>query len=179
MCLSGIIGKLGSNHIWRYFWFLHWQKLHLQLLATLLNFFFFMVCKLCKSGVQIIHYILKMLRYTNIVYIGRYLVLTYIEIFISTVCCSFSYICWPVNCMSWVSKFNNFFLICTETEAKFIFEGLYIVLYGNFICDFPILFSLFFIWSVNCLRDFFNHFVSQSILWVGSLDHRTYLGDVQ
>ena len=46
------------------------------------------------------YYILKMSRYTNIVHIGRYLVLTDIERFISTVCCFFSYICWSVNCMS-------------------------------------------------------------------------------
>ena len=43
------------------------------------------------------------------VYFGRYLVLTYIERFISAVCCFFSYICWSVNYMSWVSKFNIFF----------------------------------------------------------------------
>ena len=54
------------------------------------------------------YYILKMSTYTNIVYIGRYLALTYIERFISTICCFFTYICWPVNCMSWVSKFNIF-----------------------------------------------------------------------
>ena len=87
------------------------------------------------------YYILKMSRYTNIVYIGRYLVLTYIERFISTACCFFSYICWSAKCMSWVSKFNNFFLTCTETEARFIFEGFNIVLYGKFISDSSILFS--------------------------------------
>ena len=91
------------------------------------------------------YYILKMSRYTNIVYIGRYLVLTYIERFISTVCCFFSYICWSVNCMSWVSKFNNFFLTCTETEARFIFEGFNIVLYRKFISDSLILFCFFYL----------------------------------
>ena len=70
------------------------------------------------------YYILKMSRYTNIVYIGRYLVLTYIKRFISTVCCFFSYICWSVNCMIWVSKFNNFFLTCREPEARFILWAL-------------------------------------------------------
>ena len=55
------------------------------------------------------YYILKMSRYTYIVYIGKYLVLTYIERFISTVCCFFTYICWSINCISWVSKFNIFF----------------------------------------------------------------------
>ena len=74
------------------------------------------------------YYILKMSRYTNNVYIGRYLVLTYIERFFSTVCCFFCYICWSVNCMSWVSKLNNFFLTYTETEARFIFEGFDIAL---------------------------------------------------
>ena len=49
MHFSDIIGKLGSNHISRYFWFLHWQKLYLQGLAALL-IFFLLVCKLCKSG---------------------------------------------------------------------------------------------------------------------------------
>ena len=55
----------------------------------------------------------------------------------------FSYICWSVNCMSWVSKLNNFFLTCRETEARFIFEGFNIFLYGKFISDSPIRFLLF------------------------------------
>ena len=63
-----------------------------------------------------------MWRYTNIVYIRSCLVLTYIEIFFSIVCCFFSHICWSVNCISWASKFRNFFLNCSETEARFIFE---------------------------------------------------------
>ena len=142
MHFSDIIGNLGSNNIWRYFWFLLWQKLYFQSLATLLNFFL-LVCKLCKSDLQIIHYILKVLRYTNVVYIGRYLVLTYKERFISTVCCIFSYIFWSVNCMSWVNKFNKFFLTRTETEARFIFEGFNIALYGKLISDSSILFLLF------------------------------------
>ena len=87
---------------------MHWQKLRLQPLATLLNFFL-LVCKLCKFGLWITHYILKMSKYTNIVYIGRYLVLTYIEIFISTVCYIFSLICWSVNCMGWVVNSTIFF----------------------------------------------------------------------
>ena len=149
-------GKLENNHIWRYFLFLHWQKLHLQPLATLLNLFL-LVCKLCKSG----HYILKISRYTNIAYTGRYLVLTYIERFVSTICCFFSYICWSVNCMNWVSKFNNFFLTCRETDARFIFEGFNIVLYGKVHFWLSDTFFAFFIWSVNCSRDFFSHFVSQ------------------
>ena len=31
--------------------------------------------------------------------------------------------CWSVNYMSWVIKFHNFFLTCSETEARCIFEG--------------------------------------------------------
>ena len=109
--------------------------------TTSYSFEFFLL--VCKSGLQIVHYILRMSRYTNIVYIGRYLVLTYIERFISTVCCFFNFICWSVNSMSRVSKFNNFFLTFTETEARFIFEGLNIVLYGKFISDSLILYLLF------------------------------------
>ena len=61
---------------------------------------------------------MKLSRYTHTVYVERYLVLTYIEKIFSTVCCFFSYICWSVDCMSWVSKF------ITETEARFLFQGL-------------------------------------------------------
>ena len=38
-----------------------------------------------KSGLKIMHYILKVSRFTNIVYIGKYLVLTYTERLFSTV----------------------------------------------------------------------------------------------
>ena len=85
----------------------------------------------------------------------------YSKIFFSSLL-FFSYICWSVNCMSWMSKFHNFFLTCTETEARFIFEG--------FKCcplwEFHFHFLTFFIWSVNCSRDFFSHFVGQYIVWV-------------
>ena len=64
--------------------------------------------------------------------------------FISTICCFFSYIYWSVNCMSWVSKFKKIFLTCTESEARFIFEGFNIFLYGKFVSDSPILFLFFF-----------------------------------
>ena len=114
------------------------------------------------------YYILKMSRYTNIVYIGRYLVLTYIERFISTVCCFFSYICWSVNCMSWVSKFNNFFLTCTETEARFIFEGFNIVLYGKFISDSLQYFFSFFDLVCKLFKGLFQSFCQSvnCMIWV-------------
>ena len=76
------------------------------------------------------------------VYIRWYLVLTYMERLLSTVCWLFSHICLSVNCISWVSKFNNFFLTCLETEARFIFEG-FIVLYGKLISKSSIFFLLF------------------------------------
>ena len=157
LCIFQTIRKLWSNHIWRQFWFLRCQKLHLQ--PLLLNFSR-LVSKLWKIW-SINYYILKMPRHTNIVYIEKDLVLTYIERFISTVFnCFFGYICWLVNCMSWVSKFNNFFLTFTETEAKFIFEGFNIALYGKFISDSPIFFLFFYLvcklfkglcQSVNCM----------------------------
>ena len=117
------------------------------------------------------YYILKMSRYTNIVYIGRYLVLTYIERFSSTVCCFFSYIYWSANYMSWVSKFNNFFLTCTETETRFIFEGFNIVPYGKFISDSPILFC--FIYLVCKLFKGLFQSLCQSVnfmIWVLSIN---------
>ena len=119
------------------FWFLPWQKLHLQPLPTLLNVFL-PVCKF-------IHSILKMSTYTNMVYIGRYLVLTYIEEFISTVCCFFSYICWSVNCMSWVSKLSNCFQTCRETEARFIFEILILSFMESSFLTPPYIFCFFYL----------------------------------
>ena len=96
------------------------------------------------------YYILKMSRYTNIVYIGRYLALTYIERFISTICYFFSHICWSVNCMNWVSKFKKFFLTCMETGTRFIFEGFNTVLYEKFISDSPIFFLFFYLVCKLC-----------------------------
>ena len=98
------------------------------------------------------YYILKMSRYTKIVYIRRYLALalTYIERFISAICLFFSYICWSVKWMSWVSILKKFFLSCTENEAIFISEGFNIVLYGKFISDPPILFCFFYLVCKLC-----------------------------
>ena len=63
--------------------------------------------------------------------------------------------------------------------GRFIFEGFkYCPLWKvNF--QLSNTFLAFFIWSVNCSRDFFSHFVSQQMVWVESLNHVTYLGDVQ
>ena len=47
-------------------------------------------------------------RYSNIVYIGRCLVLTHIERFYSTVCFLFSYISWSVSEHISVFKYNQF-----------------------------------------------------------------------
>ena len=94
------------------------------------------------------------------------------------VCFLFSHICWSVHCMSWVSKFYNFFRTCSETEARFIFERFkYCPLWKvNF--QLSGIFLALFSWSVNCSRDFFSHFFSQSIVWVESLNRVTYLRDV-
>ena len=107
---------------------------------------------------------------TNILYIGRYLALTYRESFFFNSLLIFSYISLSVNCMSWVSKFHNFFLTCSETEARFIFEIFkYCPFWKN---SFHIsgTFLAFFNCSVNCSRDLFSHFVSQQIVWVESLN---------
>ena len=83
------------------------------------------------------HYILEVPRYTNIVYIGVCLVLTYIDRLVSTVCYFLSYFCWSVNCMSQVSKFHKVFPTGSETLYLRTFS---IVIYGKFIFIFPVLF---------------------------------------
>ena len=68
----------------------------------------------------------------------------YIKIYLNSLLL-FNYICRWVNCMSLFSKFNYFFLTCTETEARFIFEGFNIGLYGKFISDSPYCFWFFYL----------------------------------
>ena len=73
----------------------------------------------------------------------------------STVSYFLSHFYWSVNYMSQVSKFHNFFLTCSKTEARCTFERFqYCLLWkvqfqlsSNF-------FSFFFIWSVNCSSHF-------------------------
>ena len=60
------------------------------------------------------------------------------------ICYFFSYVFWSINCVSWVSKFNIFFLTYTETEAIFTFDGFNIALCEKFISNSPIVFSHFF-----------------------------------
>ena len=102
-----------------------------------------------------------MWRYTNIVYIGWCLVLTCIERFISTVSCFFSYICCSVNCMGWVTKFNNFFLTCTETEASWYLRALLSFTESSFLTLGSILLLLF-SGSVNCISWVFE---SKNVPW--------------
>ena len=141
MHISDIIGKLESNRIWINFWFLHWQKLHLQPLATFLNFCFMQIWSVNYSlhfeNVQIHKHCLYWKVFSTDIYRKSY--------FNSLLL--FSYICWSVNCMNWVSKFNNFFLTCMETEARFMFEGFNIFLYVKLISDSPIPFLLF-LWGL-------------------------------
>ena len=97
---------------------------------------------------------LNVSRCTNIVYIGRYLILTYIEKKFLIACSFFEYICWSVNCMNWVTKLNNFFLTCAATEAGFIFNSFKYCPLWKVHFQYSYTFFSFFIWSVNCSRTF-------------------------
>ena len=97
------------------------------------------------------NYILKNQDTQNIVYIERYLLLTYIERFISTVSCFFSYICWSVNCMNWVSKFNNFYLTWRETEVDLYLRALMLSFMESSFLTLRYFFLLFLSGSVNCI----------------------------
>ena len=121
---------------------------------------FSLVFKLCKY----LHFgSVKIHKYC---YLGRLFVLTYIERLFSTVCCFFSYISWSVNCKSWVSKFHHFFLGCLETKARFIFQGFKYCPLSKVHFQLCSTFLAFFIWSVNCSRDFFRYFFSQLSHWI-------------
>ena len=80
----------------------------------------------------------------------------------------FSYICWSVNCMSWVSKFHNFFLACLETEARFILEGFKHYHLWKVQFQLSRTFLAFFIWSINSQVTFLVTFCwsVNSMSWV-------------
>ena len=63
-------------------------------------------------------------RYTNIVFIGLHMALTYIERLILIVCYLFSYFSLSLNCRSCVFKLPAIFMACSETAAILIFESL-------------------------------------------------------
>ena len=121
------------------------------------------------------HYIFEVSRYTNIVYVGKYLVPTYIMkgLFVTKLYLLVS------KLYELVRKFHNFFLTSSETEAWFIFEGFMYCLLWKVYFQLSGTFFAFFIWSVNCSRDFFSQFVRHWIIWVEYLSHVTYLWDVQ
>ena len=73
----------------------------------------------------------------------RAFVLTWAEILFSTVCYFYSYYWWSVNYTSRVIKFHNFFLTCSETEAKGIFEDFFYC-HLWIVPNFPVLFLAFF-----------------------------------
>ena len=79
----------------------------------------------------------------------------------STFWCFFSYICWSVNCICWVSKFNNFFSDLHRNWGKIYIWGLWYCLLWKIHLQLTNILFAFFIWSVNCTGDFFSHFASQ------------------
>ena len=97
-------------------------------ICTVCNFSdLYLACKLYKSGLYIMHYILDVSRYTNIAYIGVYLVLTYKEKLFSTVCYFFRYFCWSQYCLSRVSKFHIFLPCMLRNWGKVYTGGLLVL----------------------------------------------------
>ena len=95
--------------------------------------FFLLAYKFCKSGLWVMLYISDTSRYTNIVYIGIYLVdlvMAYKERLFSTVCFFFTYF-WAFSYFIYIRAFS-------------------IVIYGKLISSYPLFVLAFFMWSVNC-----------------------------
>ena len=119
----------------------------------------------CTNGLWIIHYILKVSRYTNAVYIGVYLVMSYIEIFTLTVCYFLSCFCKSVNCI--VTKFHRFFTRYSETETKFIFDGFQYCHLWKVHFQLSSTFSAFlvtFCWLVSCMKWIFDFVDFQKLI---------------
>ena len=84
----------------------------------------------------------------------------------SIVCYFLSHFCWSLSCVKRVSKIDNFFLTCSETEPRCIFEGFqFCHLWKVQFQLSSTFFSFFFIWSVNCLGHFFSPFLLVSKLY--------------
>ena len=137
-----IIRQLERNYIWRCLMFLHWQKLLLQPPATHLKVFFswsvnyanlfcnsFITFWICQDNKHCLYWKAVSSDIYRKIYFNSLLFL--------------SYICWSVNCMNWVSKFKKKFLTYRETEARFIFEGFNVGLYGKLFLTLRYFFLLF------------------------------------
>ena len=85
-----------------------------------------------------------MVMYSNIVFIGLYLVLAYTARLISTVCDFLNYFGMSINCRSCVCKLHKISLTCVEAEAISTFEGFYsIVIYESSVSTFFLVSKLF------------------------------------
>ena len=115
-------------------------EIHFQPIASLLNFFFWFVYH--ANHVYKLFITFWMCHDTQTLH---WKVLSYLTKFFSTVYYFFSYICWSINCITWVSNFNYFHMTCIETQTRFLFQGFNIVLYGKFISNTPISFLLFYL----------------------------------
>ena len=88
-----------------------------------------------------------------------------------TICSFLNHFCWSVNYMSRVSKFNNFFVICSEIKARRIIEGFQYCFLWKVQFQLSSTFSSFFstglliaqitflvpiCWSVNCISWVFD-----------------------
>ena len=112
------------------------------------------------------YYILEVSRYTNIVYIGMYLVLTEMERLFSTVCYFFSHFCWSVNYISRVSKFHNFFLDIFRNWGKVYIWGILVLPCMESL--FPT-FQYFFLAFFHLVCKLLNSIVNCSFLLVSKL----------
>ena len=100
-------------------------------------------------------------RYTNVVYIGLYLVLTYRERLFSTVWNFLNCFCLSLNCMSRASKFQKRFCDMLGNWELYL-RVFSFAIYGKFNSNFPVFFSFF---HVICL----GHFLSRFFLLVSKL----------
>ena len=102
----------------------------------------------CKSNVNLMNKKLKRKRPQRLKIVTSYLWMIFFT--------------WRKNDVS-LPRYLDFCIFVKSTTFKICdviidIAGSNIVLYGKLISDCPI---IFFIWSVNCLRDFFSLFVSQ------------------
>ena len=86
---------------------------------------------------------------------------TYIERLFSTACCFFNYICWSVNCISWVSKFHNAFSDVLWTWNKIYIWELEVLSFMESLFPTFRYFYSFFHLVCKFSRNFFSHFIGE------------------
>ena len=114
------------------------------------------------------HYNVEVLRYTNIVYVGAYLVKTYVKNCSQLFVTFKAIFCWLAICISRVSKFHSYFDMNRNSDKIYLL-GILVLPLWKFQSQLSSTYLAFLKWSINCSSHFFIHFLLYSKFYELSL----------